>query len=53
MVYTVHGWSFHQDQSFLIKSLRAWSEKIICKLSRKVICVSESNWITGTKKLSD
>ena len=47
MVYTVHGWSFHQDQSFLIKSLRAWSEKIICKLSRKVICVSESNWITG------
>ncbi|WP_342989453.1 MULTISPECIES: glycosyltransferase [Bacteroides] len=47
MVYTVHGWSFHQDQSFLIKSLRAWSEKIICKLSREVICVSESNRITG------
>ena len=38
MVYTVHGWSFHQDQSFFIKRLRAWSEKIICKLSKKVIC---------------
>ena len=33
MVYTVHGWSFHQDQSFFIKRLRAWSEKIICKFS--------------------
>ncbi|WP_195210103.1 glycosyltransferase [Bacteroides caccae] len=49
MVYTVHGWSFHQDQSFFIKRLRAWSEKIICKLSKEVICVSESNRITGQK----
>lgn len=47
MVYTVHGWSFHQDQSFLIKHLRGWSEKIICKLSKEVICVSESNRVTG------
>lgn len=47
MIYTVHGWSFHQDQSFVIKRLRAWSEKIICSLSKKVICVSESNRITG------
>lgn len=47
MIYTVHGWSFHQDQPFLIKKVRAWSEKIICKLSKRVICVSESNRITG------
>lgn len=49
MVYTVHGWSFHQDQSFLVKTLRAWSEKLICRNSRKVICVSESNKETGKK----
>lgn len=47
MTYTVHGWSFHQDQSFVIKRLRAWSEKVICSLSKRVICVSESNRITG------
>ena len=49
MIYTVHGWSFHQDQSKVVKSLRIASEKIICSLSRKVICVSESNRITGQK----
>ena len=47
MIYTVHGWSFHQDQPFLVKYIRALSEKLICKLSQKVICVSESNRITG------
>ncbi len=47
MVYTVHGWSFHQDQPALIKRLRAWSEKVICALSKEVICVSESNRVTG------
>ncbi|OFY43570.1 MAG: glycosyl transferase family 1 [Bacteroidetes bacterium GWF2_40_14] len=49
MVYTVHGWSFHQDQSVLSKTLRILVEKLICLLSRKVICVSESNRITGVK----
>jgi len=49
MVYTVHGWSFHQDQSVLSKRLRILVEKFICLLSRKVICVSESNRITGVK----
>ena len=47
LVYTVHGWSFHQDQSGIIKKIRAASEKIICKLSTKVICVSKSNRVTG------
>ena len=49
MVYTVHGWSFHQDQSELSKTLRIFTEKLICLLSRKIICVSESNRITGVK----
>lgn len=47
MVYTVHGWSFHQDQSPAIKQLRVFSEKILCAMSRQVICVSESNLSTG------
>ncbi|MBQ9649010.1 MAG: glycosyltransferase [Prevotella sp.] len=46
-VYTVHGWSFHDDQSFLIKKLRGWSEKLICHYANQVICVSESNKNTG------
>lgn len=49
LVYTVHGWSFHQDQPFLVQKLRALSEKFICKCSKEVICVSESNRISGEK----
>lgn len=47
LVYTVHGWSFHDDQSFFIKILRGWSEKLICHYANQVICVSESNKNTG------
>ena len=46
-VYTVHGWSFHDDQLFFIKKLRGWSEKLICHYANQVICVSESNKNTG------
>ncbi len=46
-VYTVHGWSFHPDQSALTSYLRAKSEKAICNMSNKVICVSKSNQETG------
>jgi glycosyltransferase involved in cell wall biosynthesis len=49
MIYTVHGWSFHQDQSKLVGTIRIASEKILCALSKKVICVSESNRVTGEK----
>ena len=47
LVYTVHGWSFHDDQSFFVKKLRGWSEKLICYYANQVICVSESNKNTG------
>lgn len=47
LVYTVHGWSFHDDQSFLVKKLRGWSEKLICHYANQVICVSQSNKDTG------
>lgn len=46
-VYTVHGWSFHDDQSLLIKTIRSWSEKLICHYANEVICVSQSNKETG------
>lgn len=49
MVYTVHGWSFHQDQSVLVQKVRGWSEKLICSVSKRNICVSESNRITGVE----
>lgn len=49
LLYTVHGWSFHDDQPFIIKKLRALSEKIICHFCNKVICVSQSNADTGKK----
>ena len=47
LVYTVHGWSFQDDQSFFVKKLRGWSEKLICHYADQVICVSESNKNTG------
>lgn len=46
-IYTVHGWSFHDDQSFIVRKLRAWSEKLICHYANDVICVSQSNADTG------
>lgn len=47
IIYTVHGWSFHQDQNFVIYKIRTISEKLICYLSKKIICVSESNSQSG------
>ena len=49
MIYTVHGWSFHQDQPKPVQWARAMSEKLICKLSKQTICVSESNRQSGIK----
>jgi glycosyltransferase involved in cell wall biosynthesis len=47
LIYTVHGWSFHQDQGALTYRLRAWGEKLICTFSSHIICVSESNRLSG------
>ena len=47
LIYTVHGWSFHNDQPWIIRQIRAWSEKMICNRAKHVICVSESNAETG------
>ena len=46
-VYTVHGWSFHDDQNRLVYGLRKWGERAICGRADRVICVSEGNAQTG------
>jgi glycosyltransferase involved in cell wall biosynthesis len=43
VIYTVHGWSFHPDQNFLVRALRIWSEKYLVNKSTLTICVSDSN----------
>ncbi len=48
-IYTVHGWSFHSDQSWLVQRLRRWSEKLLCAMADRVVCVSESNAETGSQ----
>ena len=47
LIYTVHGWSFHDDQPTIIRKLRALSEKCICHYCQEIICVSQSNADTG------
>ena len=47
IIYTVHGWSFHDDQNWFVRTLRQWSEKLICSMASRVICVSQSNAETG------
>lgn len=43
VLYTVHGWSFHPDQNFLVRNLRIWSEKYLVNKSTLTLCVSDSN----------
>lgn len=47
LIYTVHGWSFHDDQKSFIRFARIFSEKILVKRADKVINVSKSNQETG------
>jgi glycosyltransferase involved in cell wall biosynthesis len=47
MAYTVHGWSFHPEQSLLIRSLRKTYESIITRFTTQNICVSEANVQSG------
>lgn len=49
VVYTVHGWSFHPDQSFIVKFLRTISERFLVSNAKYTICVSHSNMAEGTK----
>ncbi|HEY1055450.1 MAG TPA: glycosyltransferase [Emticicia sp.] len=52
LLYTVHGWSFHNDQNFLVKSVRTFGEKFLVKNATKTICVSNSNYEDGAKRFN-
>ncbi|MEI6749922.1 MAG: glycosyltransferase family 4 protein [Bacteroidota bacterium] len=49
LVYTVHGWSFHQDQPVLVKKMRELSEMFLTSVSTSTICVSNSNQNDGIR----
>jgi glycosyltransferase involved in cell wall biosynthesis len=51
LIYTIHGWSFHDDQHPLVKKIRVISEKFLTSRSTTNIAVSESNKITGEDNL--
>lgn len=47
VIYTIHGWSFHQDQHPLIRSIRILGEKYLTSRSDINISVSASNKRSG------
>lgn len=47
VVYTVHGWSFHPDQSTLVKKIRVLGEKYLTSRTQLNISVSASNQQSG------
>ena len=52
MIYTVHGWSFNDQQSWWVKKLRTQAEKYITSKVDQVICVSSSSAETGKEAIS-
>jgi glycosyltransferase involved in cell wall biosynthesis/cellulose synthase/poly-beta-1,6-N-acetylglucosamine synthase-like glycosyltransferase len=48
-IYTVHGWSFHQDQSRLTKWMRVSSEKYLIKRADTTVLVSNSDLLDGKR----
>ncbi len=51
-VYTIHGWSFHDNQSPLVKKARVLFEKWITNKTNRNISVSVSNQQTGHQYIS-
>jgi glycosyltransferase involved in cell wall biosynthesis len=51
LLYTIHGWSFHDDHSYLQKQMRIWSERLITGGTAGNISVSDSNRETGVRVL--
>lgn len=49
LVYTIHGWSFHDDQKALIRKIRVMGEQLLTKRSDINISVSASNQQTGKR----
>ncbi|HEX5154987.1 MAG TPA: glycosyltransferase family 4 protein [Parafilimonas sp.] len=53
VIYTIHGWSFHDDQSLLVKKVRILFEKWITQKTDCNISVSASNQQTGLENISN
>ena len=51
-MYTIHGWSFHNDQSWFIKRLRIFFEHWLTHKTDKNITVSLPNQKTGKENIS-
>lgn len=51
-VYTVHGWSFHQDQPYHIRRVRELSEKFLTDQVNVTISVSRSNQKDGLERFN-
>jgi glycosyltransferase involved in cell wall biosynthesis len=51
LIYSIHGWSFHDNQQSFIKKIRIFSEKFLTSKSVINISVSESNKQTGVKNI--
>lgn len=52
LVYTIHGWSFHDDQNPLIKKVRVMGEQLLTRKSDINISVSASNQQSGKQYFS-
>lgn len=53
LVYTIHGWSFHDDQNPVVKKIRVMGEKLLTKKSDVNISVAVSSQATGKKYFPD
>ena len=52
IVYTVHGWSFHQDQKLPVRKIREYSEKFLTDHVDLTISVSNSNQRDGIQRFN-
>ncbi len=48
LIYTVHGWSFHDNQKEWIRRIRILGERLLVKRAAVTVCVSDSNLQEGS-----
>ena len=48
LIYTVHGWSFHDNQKEWIRRIRIMGERLLVKRAAVTVCVSDSNRQEGS-----
>ncbi|MGE9312920.1 glycosyltransferase family 4 protein [Niabella sp. CJ426] len=48
LIYTVHGWSFHDNQKEWIRRIRILGERLLVKRAAVTVCVSDSNLKEGS-----